>query len=132
MPSSVAHSRTPDFSWGKKVGLALPVAVHNTPRVIFLNLISKPRCACTPAEDSLYRTCAPHHLISTAAHSHTPLTIFIDLHAYMYAECTTHACRLRLHILLGAYFLSNSFLKRQKNVLISTRGCRNAVSCFTS
>ena len=27
-----------------------------------------------------------------------------------------HVCRLRLHILMGAYLLSNSFLKRQKSV----------------
>ena len=101
------------------MGLALPVAVHNIRllklyiiliyRVILVTripqpyILSKPICARTPAEDSLYRTCAP--IMSP----HTPLTIFIDLHAYnMFAACTTHACRLRLHILLGAYFLSNN------------------------
>ena len=61
------------------------------PRVILM-CIPQPyiqaQMRSTPAEDSLYRTCAPHHLISTAAHSHTPLTVFIDLHVYMYAACT--------------------------------------------
>ena len=38
----------------------------------------------------------------------------------MSAACKIHACRLRLHILMGAYFLSNSFLKRQKIVYFPT------------
>ena len=57
------------------------------------------------AEDSLHRTCALPHLISTAAHSHTPLTIFIDLHAYMYTAAQHTTCNLHvgsLHIHMGA------------------------------
>ena len=57
------------------------------------------------ADDSLYRTCALPHLISTAAHSHTPLTIFINLHAYMYTAAQHMTCNLHvgsLHIHMGA------------------------------
>ena len=63
--------------------------------------------------------CSPSPDIYSCTFTYT-LTIFIDLNAYMSAACTTHACRLRLHILLGAYFLSNSFLKRQNIVYLPT------------
>ena len=101
------------------VGLALPVAVHNTPRVILM-CIPEPyiqaQMRSTPAEDSLYRTCAPHHLISTAAHSHTPLTVFIDLHVYMYAVCTI------VHLALCILNLTIPYIKYKVRMSLFTYG----------
>ena len=59
--------------------------------------------------------CSPSPDIYSCTFTYTPYHLYRSTCLHV-AACTTHACRLRLHILLGAYFLSNSFLKRQKNV----------------